>query len=81
MMNFFNSYTSKYFFMPIYTLLKIIKQINMEYTNRITDYYDNNNDDIDNNDIDNNVDVDGNNIELIQLNSKSKLNSNSNSNM
>jgi len=35
MENFFNNYTSKYFFLPIYFLINIFKEINSEYVNYI----------------------------------------------
>ena len=42
-MNFFDNYTSKYFFLPIYFVIKIFVEINLEYENYVKLVYDDNN--------------------------------------
>ena len=42
MQYFFNSYTSKYFFLPIYTLINLFIVINNEYTNYVNMLYSDN---------------------------------------
>lgn len=42
-MNFFDNYTSKYFFLPIYFVIKIFGEINLEYENYVKLVYNDNN--------------------------------------
>ena len=47
-MNFFDNYTKRYFFLPIYFIINVFREINFEYINYVKLLYDDNDNTCDN---------------------------------